>query len=203
MYRIIILAAILATFALLASCSGSADPANTTQTVSCDAQGDTPTAAYKRLYEAVKAKNLDGIKGAMTTGSIQFAEGISAQQKTPIEKVFENGFTGSTFSPTLPELRDERISCNMASLEAWNPEKQLWDDLPFMIEGGKWKLAIGELFKGSFKTPGKGMAQREAEAANAANGNTVVPFPTNNTNTNKPKLVQIPGQAANKPPVNK
>lgn len=177
--------------AVAAACGGAPNSG----VVNCDAAGDTPTAAYKRLYNAVKSKNTESIKAEMTRTTIDFAAGVSAKNKTPIEKVFENGFTGSTFSPNVPDIRDERIDCNMGQVEVWNAQNQVWDDLPFMIEDGQWKLAVGDLFKGTFKSPGKGMAIREAEAANAARGN--VAAPVNAANNNKPLVIRGPTNSVN------
>ena len=132
----------------------------------------------------------------MTKNSAEMAKMISEQNKTPLEKVFENGFTGTTFAPTLPDIRDERVNCNMGAVEVWNAKEQKWEDLPFVIEDGQWKLAIGELFKGSFKSPGKGLSTREEEAANAARGN-VMP-PASNVNTNKITTLPNPANSANK-----
>ena len=125
------------------------------------------------------------------------AKMISEQNKTPVEKVFENGFTGTTFAPTLPDIRDERVNCNMGAVEVWNAKEQKWEDLPFVIEDGQWKLGIGELFKGSFKSPGKGLSAREEEAANATRGN-VMP-PASSVNTNKITTLPNPANSANKP----
>jgi len=183
MKKILSLAILLFATFLFLNCGGTTDP----NVVSCEAYGDTPTAAYKRLYDAVKSKDTAAIKTEMTTTSIEFASGISAKNNTPLEKVFENGFTGTTFAPTLPEMRDERVNCNMGALEVWHAKDQKWEDLPFIIEDGKWKLAIGDLFKGSFKSPGKGLAIKEAEAANIARGN--VAQVNANANTNRMPLV--------------
>jgi len=197
MYRIIILASVLVVFALLASCGGGAsDPV---ATISCEANGDTPTAAYKRLYQAVKAKNTEAIKAELTKESVAMGEFMAQRfKKTPAES-YENGLTSTTFSPTLPDIRDERVNCNMGAVEIWNSSEQKWDDVPFMLEDGKWKLAFGEGFKGSFKSPGKGIATKEAEAANAARGNILIP--ANAVNANKPIIIHNSANAATPPPV--
>ena len=162
----------------------------------CSAVSDTPTAAYKRLFEAVKSKNTESIKAQMTKGSIELASMVSAQNKTPPEKVFENGFSATTFAQSLPDIRDERVNCNMGAVEVWNVKDQKWEDTPFMIEDGSWKLAVGDLFKGNYKSPGKGLATKEAEAANATRGN--VPVPTSNVNSNKIVNMSLPSNSANK-----
>jgi hypothetical protein len=136
--------------------------------VATSATNDTPTEAYKRLYAAVKSKNTEAIKAELSKKTIAFAESAAARQNTPLTKVFENGMTATTFSPTLPEIRDERVNGTMGAVEVYNSKESKWEDLPFVLEDGKWKLAMGDLFADTYKSPGKGRAQKEAEAANAA-----------------------------------
>jgi len=178
MKKLIALVPIIVSLALLMSCGETPK----TDAVSCEANGDTPTAAYKRLFDAVKSKNTEAIKSELSKATLTLGEMTAERYKKSLESTYENGFTATTFSPMLPEMRDERVKCNMGALEVWNSQEQKWEDLPFLLEDGKWKLALGDIFKGSFESPGRGMAYREAEAANAARGN--VPPPTTNVNAN-------------------
>jgi hypothetical protein len=139
----------------------------------------TPTESYKKLYEAVKSKNTEAIRAMMSKQTQGFAQGAAQRQNIPVEKVLENGFTATTFSPTMPEIRDERIKDGFGAVEVYNSKDKIWEDLPFVAEDGTWKLAIGDLFANTFKTPGKGRAVLEMEAANAA-GN--IPVTILNTN---------------------
>ena len=187
--------ALLAT--ALFACGGTGDTTtNTNAGPSCEAGGDTPTQAYKRLFEAVKSKQTDSIKSQVSENTVQLASFISAQNKTPLEKVFENGFVSSTFASTLPDIRDERVDCNMGAIEVWNASQQKWEDTPFLIENGQWKLAVGDVMRGNYKSPGKGMATREAEAANAARGNTAPPPPA--FNANRPVNMPMPANLGNR-----
>jgi len=82
--------------------------------------------------------------------------------------------------------------------------------LPFIKEDGVWKFAVGDMFKGSYKSPGQGMAIKEQEAANAKNPNLVPAAPPVNMNSvavqnlnpaNNVNTVQVPPlkpQAENK-----
>lgn len=158
----------------------------------CDPISDTPTEAYKRLYAAVKEKNPEKVKGEFSAKSREFAESVAARQKSPVEKVYENGFTGTTFSPTLPEIRDERVSGCWGAVEVLNSKDNRWEDLPFVNEDGMWKFAIGEMFLGSFKSPGKGQDQREKEAANVARGNVPAPNMMANANSNIHSNANVP-----------
>ena len=137
---------------------------------------ETPTDAYKMLYEAVKAKQTAAIKKMMSQKTIGFAEGVAGQQKKPVEAVYENGFTATTFASALPQMRDERVKDNMGALEVWNEKDKKWEDLPFIREDDGWKLAIGDIFAGSYVKPAKGQSQIEDEASNV---NKMIPLDPN------------------------
>lgn len=176
MQRIILAIIGLSLLAIGLSCgSGPAAPGS---------GNDSPTEAYKRLYTAVKSKDIEAIKRELTDKSIDLAKMASAKNNTPIEKVYENGFTETTFSPTLPEIRDQRVVEDQGAVEVWNSKKSIWEDLPFMKVNGAWKFAVGDLFAGSFKfeTVGRGRAFREAEAANAAGKGPMTAPGTMNSN---------------------
>ncbi len=139
----------------------------------------SPTEAYKMLYTAVKAKDTEKIKMMMSKSTVSFAEGVSAQQNKPVAEVYTNGFTATTFSETLPEIRDERIKDTFGKVEVYNSKDKRWEDLAFVNEDGGWKLAVGDLFAGTFQNPGKSISQMEAENSNS-NGNTgMVPLAPN------------------------
>jgi hypothetical protein len=153
----------------------------------------SPTEAYKQLYAAVKSKNTERIKALMTKNTQQFAQMVAAKQNQPIEKVYENGFTATTFADSLPEIRDERIKEPYGAVEVWNEKDKRWEDLGFVYEDGAWKLAIGEMFGGTFQSPGKGRAIKEQEAANLLNANhNMVEVTPNNANMNSNVKMIVP-----------
>jgi hypothetical protein len=195
--RLILLVGTLALTAfLINACKGSS--ANNTST---SGGGDTPTEAYKDLFAAVKSKNVDNVKKQMSKKTIDFAQSVAARQNSPLEKVFENGFTATTFSPTLPEIRDERVKDNMGAVEVYNSKDSRWEDIPFIKEDGVWKLAVGDLFAGTWNSPGKGKSARDMEAANAVSNNMIPAAPNSNFNFNSVKPItpkEMPGTNAKK-----
>lgn len=152
----------------------------------------SPTEAYEMLYAAVKAKDKDKIRQLMSKGSMGLAAMSATQQKIDVDKFLENGITGTTFSPTLPEIRDERIKDNFGALEVYNSQENRWEDLPFVFEDGSWKLAVGDIFQGNYKSPGDGQA--EIERKTSGNSNMMM---STNSNSSANKMTQIP--SANKP----
>jgi hypothetical protein len=137
----------------------------------------------------VKAKDTEAIKAVMSTKTHALAEMQAQRTKQTLAQVYENGFTGTTFSPTLPEIRDERINGDMGALEVYSTKDSRWEDLPFIKEDGTWKLAFGDAWNGSYKSPGKGRDQKEKEAANAMSpANNMIRA---NVNTNaKPTIIK-------------
>ena len=145
----------------------------------------TPTDAYKQLYAAVKAKNTESIKAQMSKQTLAFADTQAKNSKQTLDQMLVNGLTATTFASSLPTMRDERIKDASGAVEVWNSKDSRWEDLPFVNENG-WKLAVGEEFGGTFKSPGKGRAQLESEA-NSANMTPVVPSNGNQPNINGAK----------------
>ena len=145
----------------------SSQAAATSPSVAADETSDTPTAAYKRLFAAVKAKDTNSIKAAVSKKTQALAVMLSQRNKAPIEKSYENGFTATTFAETLPDIRDERVKDIYGAVEVWNHKDSKWEDLPFILEEGRWKLAIGEVLEDTFQSPGQGLAKSERQAANS------------------------------------
>lgn len=174
MFKIKGILAAVAALVLTASCGGTTDIAT--------GGSASPTEAYKALYAAVKSKDTEAIKARMTKKTQEFAQMVAQRNNNPIEKVYENGFTATTFAESLPEIRDERVSGNMGAVEVWNARDSRWEDLAFINEDGGWKLAVGEQFAGSFKSPGKGRDQREREAANVMSNSMIPAMPAANSN---------------------
>ncbi|MEO8074588.1 MAG: hypothetical protein ABI686_15240 [Acidobacteriota bacterium] len=182
---LVIISAFLSFACQKQSAEKSATPAETVK-------AETPTEAYGMLYAAVKAKDKDKIRQLVSKSSMGLAEFSAAQQKIDVDKFLENGITATTFSPTLPQIRDERIKDNFGALEVYNSKDNHWEDLPFVLEDGGWKLAVGDIFQNTYKSPGKGQAELEREAS----GNNMMMTPNSNSaninKMNQPPLVNKP-----------
>jgi hypothetical protein len=153
----------------------------------------TPTEAYKQLYEAVQKKDLAKIKSLMSTDSLGFAEFAAAQQNKPVDEVLKNGFIEGNLSPTMPQIRDERIKENFAALEVQNPNGS-WQDVGFIKQDGGWKIAVGDMFKGTYQSPGMSKAQQEDMKTNPMYNPNLI-----NANASGPTTAIVPNAPANAP----
>jgi hypothetical protein len=169
-------------------------------------QTEVLTEAFKNLHAAVKSKNIDNIKSNMSKATVEFALSVAQMQKKTPEEMFKNGLTETAMSENLPPIRNGRIKGNMGALEVRNA-KGAWEDLPFVLEDGRWKLAVGDLFNGSYSKPAP--SQAETEANN--NVPQILPGPpdanVNNPNANlgapKGKDPAAKQPEAKQPPANK
>lgn len=191
---------LIATFALLSvSCQKSQTASGNTQPQQT-VKAQSPTEAYKMLYAACKAKDTATIKQLMSKGSMGIAGMLAAQQKKSLESVLENGLVAPTLADSLTEIRDERVKDNFGAVEVFNPKDNKWEDLPFVLEDGSWKIAVGDLFQGSYVSPGKSIGQMESDASNkmtkienfpsTVNGNKSTQMPPV-SNTNKSSVTPI------------
>ncbi len=169
-----------------------AEPANANTTIKPTVRAQSPTEAYQMLYAACKAKDSDKIKQLMSKGSLGLAGMSASQQKKSLEQVLENGLVAPTLAPSITEIRDERVKDNFGAVEVYNEKDKRWEDLPFILEDGGWKLAVGELFSDTWKSPGKSQGQVETEASNK-----MMPMPSNTATNlseigNGTKSVEVP-----------
>jgi hypothetical protein len=198
--------------ATLAGCQNAQTAAtnnNNTPVVATNASANTPTEAYKNLYAAVKSKNTEAIKQNMSKTTREFAEQMAQMQKKTAEDMYKNGLIESTLSPNLPPMRDERVKGNFGGVEVQNPDGN-WQDVPFVKEDGGWKLAVGELFKNTYESPGKPASQANANTQmpqmiptsnTSTRGNVnIIPTNSNSANVNSNAAVKpgMPGKVANK-----
>lgn len=105
------------------------------------------TQAYRSLFEAVKRKNIEAIKNSMSKLTMNLAEFMAQTYKKPIEKVIENGMTETTVQPDFPEIANEKINGNQATIDVKKADGE-WNQTPFVFEDGSWKLALGEVMQG-------------------------------------------------------
>jgi len=159
-------------------------------------KAQSPTEAYKMLYAAVKAKDKATIRQLMSKGSLGMGEMLAGQQKKSIDQVLENGFVAPTLAPSITEIRDERIKGNIGLIEVRNEQEKKWEDLPFVLEDGSWKLAIGDIFSNAFdpnQTLPKGKGQMEASNKGMPMPSNVTKFPGMTDNANKPSKIPSDG----------
>ncbi|HWT01708.1 MAG TPA: DUF4878 domain-containing protein [Pyrinomonadaceae bacterium] len=113
----------------------------------CNKAGKSPTGTAKAFYDAVKSKDVAGMKNAMSKKSLQMMEQVAKIQNKSLddwlkERSEQDPPTGSF------ETRNEKINGDMGTLEV-NDGKGKWDTVHFVKEDGLWKLDLAMTSQGA------------------------------------------------------
>lgn len=100
--------------------------------------GASPTATMNAYYDALKTKDVEAVKKTVSRGYLTLLEeaGVSA------ERAFRPMM--DRLPAARPELRNEKIDGDRATLEMRNEEAGRWDTVNFVKEDGAWKIALDQ-----------------------------------------------------------
>lgn len=102
---------------------------------------DSPTAAVKAFVEGIKAEDEEAIKNTLSEKSIKMLD----LMRSVTGKSFYEVMTAEDDDDELkelPEMRNEKIDGDTATLEVKGKNDKEWEELPFVKEDGNWKIAF-------------------------------------------------------------
>ena len=103
-------------------------------------KASTPTEAFKSFYEAAKAKDVATVKRLLAKDSLSKMEARAKEQNKSLDD-FITDQTQSGIPPSMPELRNEKIDGDKATIEFKGPGGDSdWRTVPFAKEDGEWKI---------------------------------------------------------------
>lgn len=122
----------------------------------CNRVGSSPTATLNAFYEATRKKDAEGIKKTLSKGTIEMLEGFAKAQNKTLDEALNSGLASSTSSDAekKPEVRNEKIEGDKATLEVKNDKTGQWESVPFVKEEGAWKIAFDQMFRDALKGTG-------------------------------------------------
>jgi len=144
-----------------------------------------PTEVLNTFVEASKTKDVETMKRALSKGTMSLIEQSAQKQNTSVDELLKN--EEGTLVRELPETRKEKIEGDVATLEVKNVETGEFDEIPFIKEGGAWRLALDEVVR---------EINDEETSAPAVED-------TSKSNTSKPGGDTQPNATTNKPETNK
>ncbi len=103
----------------------------------------TPTETMKSFLDALKKKDVKVIKASLSKASLaQYEKAAEAANKTLDEFILSDE---DNSMKEMPEMRNEKIDGDSATLEVKDPDTKKWDTVPFVKEDGAWKIAFDKL----------------------------------------------------------
>ena len=103
-------------------------------------QTKSPSDVLKTLNEASKSKDVAAIKNSVSKGTLNLIEESAKAQNTTVDELLQKD-NGAPFKD-LPEMRNEKIEGDTATIELKNATSNDWETVPFVKEDGAWRLAL-------------------------------------------------------------
>ena len=107
------------------------------------ASNRSPMETLRALNAASKAKDVSVIKNLVSNGTLQLMEKSAQNQNKSVDEIL-TADDGAPFNE-LPEMRDEKINGETATVEIKNAVTKEFEKIPFVRENGEWKLALDVL----------------------------------------------------------
>jgi PBP1b-binding outer membrane lipoprotein LpoB len=121
-------------------------PSTNTTAPTTSNSGPSPTEAFTSYYEAIKRKDVEGVKNVFSKGTLSMMEERAKKTNTTVDAVMKEGLeeAGKDVPAELPQIRNEKVDGDRATLEVRNDKEDKWELLHFVREDGQWKIAFDE-----------------------------------------------------------
>ena len=120
---------VLLSISLIAACGGAKKNA-------------TPTEAMKNFYEGVKKRDASAVKATLSKASLKSLEEDAKRKNKSVDEELQLDMLASMFGPNPPEIRNEKIEGDNATLEFKAEKAPNWSTSKLVKEDGDWKLAF-------------------------------------------------------------
>jgi PBP1b-binding outer membrane lipoprotein LpoB len=101
---------------------------------------ETPTETVRAMHEAAQKKDVEEIKKRLSKGTLKLFDETAVKEKTTVDELLKK--EGGAPMQILPEMREEKIEGETATVEVKNQLTGGYENLPFVKEDGRWKLAL-------------------------------------------------------------
>ena len=132
----------------MAACSSPSANAPQNQTPSASS-AVSPMDTMKALNEAARNKDNATLKNLVSKGTLALMEENAKQQNTTVDALLAKG-SGAPFEK-LPEMRNEKITGETATVEVKDKSAEKWTTLPFVKEDGVWKVALDKFMQDAMR----------------------------------------------------
>lgn len=143
----------------------------------------TPVETLSALSEVSKKKDAAAIKSYLSKGTLDLLEQSAKRQNKTVDELLREE-NGAPFQE-LPEIRNEQITGETATVEVKNEVTGEFEKIPFVKENGVWKVALDVFMKDAMKRLTEEMNRMPANAAIPSNAEPSEPSANSNGRTNK------------------
>lgn len=105
----------------------------------------SPTETLKTFIEASKNKDVEALKKTLSKGTLGIIEETAKSQNTTVDELLKKD-SGMPVKE-MPEMRNEKIEGDTATLEVKNVVTGDFDAIPFVKEDGSWRIALDKFMQ--------------------------------------------------------
>ena len=109
--------------------------------------GASPTSAYQSFCDAWNQNDIAGMKSNVSTGSIAWGTKLAESQGKSLDQMVEEVRRDIPPRSLSPQMRNEKITGNTATLEVMDEPNRPWSVMYFVREEGVWKVDLEKLFR--------------------------------------------------------
>ncbi len=106
-----------------------------------------PKVIMKDYVQALKERNIDKLKNSISAKTLKVFEDAAKEQKMSLEEMMKENESNIPKMIENPELRNEQITGDRATVEIKNPADEKWSKLTFVKEEKRWKIGVGEMLE--------------------------------------------------------
>jgi Domain of unknown function (DUF4878) len=115
----------------------------------------SPTSTFKSFFEAQQKKDVAGMKKTLSKGSMAMLEKGAKAKNQSVDQAITEGFNNpASKTDKIPELRNEKIEGENATLEVQDEESKKWETVYFVKEDSDWKIALDKTVEEMLKKIG-------------------------------------------------
>ncbi len=118
----------------------------------------SPTDAFKTYIMATVNKDIAELKKSLSKSSLEFIEKSAKEQNTTIDELLMGGAVENK-SKKVPEIRNEKISGNTATIEYKDETMPEFVTMPMVKEEGTWKIALDKFAEDLIKKLSEGLQE--------------------------------------------
>lgn len=112
-------------------------------------QTKSPTETLKSLSEASKKRDAQAVKSHFSKGTLAMIEQSANRQEKTVDELLQQE-NWAVFQD-LPEMKNEKISGETATVEVKNEVTGGYEEIPFNKEDGVWKVALDKYMQNAIK----------------------------------------------------
>ena len=101
----------------------------------------SPKETIATFVAAIQKKDGKTIKNCLSKASLTKLEETAKETKKPIDELLIEMFEDEEMNK-VPEMKNEKIDGDKATLDIKDAEMDKWDTVPFVKEDGAWKIAF-------------------------------------------------------------